>query len=97
MSSLFFHKTSGAQAPAGASSLAACLRRAQIRLYQADARTANEVLEDIRAVRIALDPAFTKFSQELMVFIWRLKQHLVWDPKLARSLACHVHTLVNIG
>ncbi|KAH7139870.1 CHAT domain-containing protein [Dactylonectria estremocensis] len=48
--------TSGSQAPAGPSSLAACLRRAQIRLYQSDARTAKAVLEDFRAACTALDP-----------------------------------------
>jgi CHAT domain-containing protein len=49
--------TSRAQAPTGAASLAACLRKAQIRLYQTDARTAKAVLEDFRAACMALDPA----------------------------------------
>lgn len=49
--------SSDAKAPAGTSSLAACLRRAQIRLYQADAPMVKAVLQDFRAACTALDPA----------------------------------------
>lgn len=49
--------TTSTQTSASATSLAACLRRAQIRLYHTDARTAKAVLGDFRAACIALDPA----------------------------------------
>src|SRR3569833_2780321 len=48
--------TSGAESSAGASTtLAACLRRAQIKLYQTDAPTAKAVLEDFGAACTALE------------------------------------------
>src|SRR3569833_503593 len=50
--------TSGAESSAGASTtLAACLRRAQIKLYQTDAPTAKAVLEDFGAACTALEAA----------------------------------------
>jgi CHAT domain-containing protein len=45
------------QSLADTPSLAACLRKAQIRLYRADAHVAKEVLEDFRAACMALDLA----------------------------------------
>jgi len=47
----------GAKALAGSSSLANCLRRAQIRLYHADTHTAKAILDDLRDACRASDPA----------------------------------------
>ncbi|KAM0543696.1 hypothetical protein ACHAPJ_012145 [Fusarium lateritium] len=58
MSFLFRELTATvSQDPAEPPSLAACQRRAQIRLYQSDARIVKAVLEDFKVACVALDPA----------------------------------------